>query len=193
MSGDEGEETLYFASAEAFGSWMEANHADSDGVWVALAKKGTAEPSVTRGQALDVALCYGWIDGKAFSGGTPPGWWAQRYTPRRARGRWSRINCRRAQTLIERGRMRPSGLARIEAAKADGRWDAAMEPPRSAEVPADLRVALDACPPAAVAFSALSASRRYQVLLSVADAKRARTRARRIARHVERLALTELR
>lgn len=122
MSGDDGEETLYFASAEEFGAWMEANHAESDGVWVALAKKGTQAPSVSRGQALDVALCYGWIDGKAFSGGTPEGWWAQRYTPRRARSKWSRINCRRAEKLIERGRMRSAGLARIEAAKADGRW-----------------------------------------------------------------------
>ncbi|WP_406278038.1 YdeI family protein [Embleya sp. NBC_00896] len=182
------DETLTCATADEFAAWLEANHESSDGVWLVLAKKGTDAASVTRSEALDVALCYGWIDGKAFSGGTPDGWWAQRYTPRRSRSKWSKINCRRVEKLIAAGRMRSAGLAQVESAKADGRWEAAMEPPSRAEVPKDLRVALDAVPGAAAGFSALSASRRYQVLLSVQGAKKPETRARRIARHVEELA-----
>ncbi len=181
------DENLHFTSVDEFGTWLEANHRTADEVWVALPKKGTEVPSVTRSQALDVALCYGWIDGKAFSGNSPDGWWAQRFSPRKARSSWSKINCAKVEKLIANGRMRPAGLEQIELAKADGRWDAAYAPPSSAEVPPDLRAALDASPVAAAAFAALSKSSGYQILLTVQKAKKPETRARRIAGYIERL------
>jgi uncharacterized protein YdeI (YjbR/CyaY-like superfamily) len=180
-----------FASVEDFAAWMEANHATADEVWVPLPKKGTPVPSVTRGEALDVALCYGWIDGKAFSGDVPDGWWAQRFSPRRRRSPWSRINCARVGELIAAGLMRPAGLAQIEQAKADGRWAAAYAPQSTAEVTPELQAALDASPAAATAFAGLSRSSRYQILLTIAKAKKAETRERRIADYVDRLATGE--
>lgn len=185
------DDVLRCATAEEFAAWMEANHRTATEVWLALPKKGTDVPSVTRSEALDIALCYGWIDGKAYSGSTPDGWWAQRFSPRRPRSPWSRINCARAEALIAAGRMRPAGLEQVELAKADGRWDAAYAPPSTAQVPADLQAALDAAPAAAAAFAALSRSNRYLILLDIERARRPETRARRIARHVERLTAGE--
>ncbi|MEV3993024.1 YdeI/OmpD-associated family protein [Streptomyces sp. NPDC049837] len=181
------DDNLRCSSAEEFAAWMEAHHDTADEVWVALPKKGTPAPSITRSEALDVALCYGWIDGKAYSGNVPDGWWAQRFSPRKRRSPWSRINCAKVEKLIAEGRMRPAGFAQIELAKADGRWAAAYAPQSTAEVPEDLRAALDASKAAAAAFDALSRSNRYQILLDVEKAVKAETRARRIARHVERL------
>ncbi len=181
------EEIPVFASVEEFAAWMEANHASADEVWVPLPKKGTDVPSVSRGEALDVALCYGWIDGKAFSGNVPEGWWAQRFSPRRRRSPWSRINCARVEELIAAGVMRPAGLEQISLAKADGRWEAAYAPQSTAEVTPELRAALDASPVAAEAFERLSRSSRYQILLTIAKAKKAETRERRIADYVDRL------
>ncbi|WP_329088597.1 YdeI/OmpD-associated family protein [Streptosporangium sp. NBC_01469] len=166
-----------------FAAWLEANHRTAEEVWVALPKRGTEVPSVTRSQALDVALCYGWIDGKAFSGNVPDGWWAQRFSPRRARSSWSKINFAKVEKLIAVGRMRSAGLEQIELAKADGRWAAAYASPSTAEVPPDLRAALDASPAAATAYAAFS----YQILLTIQKAKKAETRARRIAGYIERL------
>jgi uncharacterized protein YdeI (YjbR/CyaY-like superfamily) len=180
-----------FASVEDFAAWMEANHATADEVWVPLPKKGTPVPSVTRGEALDVALCYGWIDGKAYSGDVPDGWWAQRFSPRRRRSPWSKINCARVEELIAAGLMRPAGLEQIEQAKADGRWAAAYAPQSTAEVTPELQAALDASPTAAAAFAKLSRSTRYQILLTIAKAKKAETRERRIADYVDRLATGE--
>ncbi|GAB1645451.1 YdeI/OmpD-associated family protein [Krasilnikovia sp. MM14-A1259] len=185
------DDSLTFASEEDFAAWMEANHETAGEVWVALPKKGTPVPSVSRSEALDVALCYGWIDGKAFSGNVPEGWWAQRFSPRRARSPWSKINCGRVEQLITDGRMRPAGLAQIEAAKADGRWEKAYAPPSTATVPTDLRAALDAVPAAAEAFGKLSRSNAYQIVVAVERAVRPETRARRIATYVERLAAGE--
>jgi uncharacterized protein YdeI (YjbR/CyaY-like superfamily) len=181
------DDNLHFATVDEFAAWLEANHRTADEVWVALPKKGTEVPSVTRSQALDVALCYGWIDGKAFSGNVPDGWWAQRFSPRKARSSWSKINCAKVEKLIAAGRMRPAGLEQIELAKADGRWAAAYAPPSTAEIPPDLRAALDASPVAADAFAALSKSSGYQILLTIQKAKKAETRARRIAGYIERL------
>jgi uncharacterized protein YdeI (YjbR/CyaY-like superfamily) len=179
---------LPFASAEEFAAWMEEHHTDAAEVWVALPKKGVDVPSVTRDGALEVALCYGWIDGKAYSGNMPEGWWSQRFSPRRPRSPWSKINCAKVERLITAGRMRPAGQAQIDLAKADGRWAAAYAPQSTAEVPAELRAALDAAPAAAAAFDALSRSVRYQFLLSLEKAKKPETRTRRIAAFVERLA-----
>ncbi|MGN9840957.1 YdeI/OmpD-associated family protein [Nonomuraea sp. H19] len=181
------DDALHCATPEEFAAWLEDNHQKAGEVWLALPKKGTDAASVTRSEALDVALCYGWIDGKASSASMPDGWWAQRFSPRRPRSPWSKINCARVEELIAAGRMRPSGLEQVEQAKADGRWAAAYAPQSSAEVPPELQAALDASPAAAAAFAALSKSSRYQILLTLQKAKKAETRARRIAGYVERL------
>ncbi|GHA98169.1 YdeI family protein [Streptomyces termitum] len=183
--------SLYCDSPAAFAAWLEEHHGDADEVWVALPKKGTPAASVTRDEALDVALCYGWIDGKAYSGNVPDGWWAQRFSPRKRRSPWSRINRAKAHRLIAEGRMRPAGLAQIELARADGRWEAAYAPQSTAEVPDDLRAALDASPAAAAGYETLTRSGRYQILLNVAKAVRPETRARRIDGYVARLAAGE--
>ncbi|MFH0246837.1 YdeI family protein [Streptomyces chitinivorans] len=182
---------LTCATVDEFAEWMEKNHRDADEIWVALPKKGTDVPSITRSEALDVALCYGWIDGKAFSGNVPDGWWAQRFSPRRRRSPWSKINCAKVENLTAAGRMRPAGLEQVELAKADGRWAAAYAPQSTAEVTPDLQAALDASPAAAEAFDKLSRSNRYQILLNVQKAVKPETRARRIAVYVERLAAGE--
>ncbi|MGE7386844.1 YdeI/OmpD-associated family protein [Streptomyces sp. NPDC004126] len=179
---------LHCVSVEEFVSWMDAHHETASEVWIALPKKGTPVPSLTRDEALDVALCFGWIDGKAYSGNVPEGWWAQRFSPRTRRSPWSKINCAKVEKLIAAGRMRPPGFAQIEQARSDGRWDAAYAPQSTAEVPPDLRAALDASPAAAAAYEALSRSNRYQILLNVEKAVKPETRARRIAVYVDRLA-----
>lgn len=184
-------EPQVFASAHAFSTWLE-EHQDADEIWVALPKKGTQAPSVTRSEALDAALCFSWIDGKAAAAASmPEGWWAQRFTPRRPRSMWSKINCERVEELIRTGRMRPAGLEQVERAKADGRWAAAYDPPGTAEVPDDLRRALAQSPAAQAAFDKLGASRRYLVLHDIEKAVKPETRARRIDRHVTRLATGE--
>lgn len=176
-----------FASAEAFAAWLEANHSSAGEVWIALPKKGTQARSVTRSEALDVALCYGWIDGKAFSGDMPDGWWGQRYSPRRPRSPWSQINCGRVEALSAAGRMLPPGLEQVARARADGRWARAYSSPRTAEVPTELQAALDASPVAAAAFAILGKSARYPFLLAIQKARKAETRARHIAAFIGRL------
>ncbi|MUL42667.1 hypothetical protein FZ103_16065 [Streptomonospora sp. PA3] len=180
---------LVFATAEDFAAWLDEHHRSADHVWLALPKKGTPAPSVTRSEALDLALCYGWIDGQAGAAeDSPDGWWAQRFSPRRPRSVWSRINRDRAEELIRAGRMRPAGLQEVERAKADGRWDAAYEPPSTARVPDDLQQALDADPAAASAFAGLDRAGRFTILYALQRAKRPETRARKIAEYVARLA-----
>ena len=169
----------------ALEAWFEAEHASADELWLEFAKKGNPTPSVTYPEAVEAALCFGWIDGKAEKG--PEGGRRQRFTPRRARSKWSQINVDRAEALIVSGRMRPAGLAEVERAKADGRWADAYAPPSRMEVPDDLRAALDAVPPAASAFEALTKSQRYSILYRVHDAKRPETRERRIANFVAML------
>ena len=181
---------MKFESAAAFEAWLEAEHARSDGIWIEFAKKGSGVPSVTYAEAVELALMYGWIDGQAKRS-EEEGFYRQRFTPRRARSKWSQINRDKALALIEAGRMRPAGLAEVERAQADGRWEAAYAPPSRMEVPDDLRRALDAVPAAAAAFAKLSASERYSILYRVHDAKRPETRARRIETFVEMLARGE--
>jgi uncharacterized protein YdeI (YjbR/CyaY-like superfamily) len=181
---------MKFASAAAFEAWLAAEHATSDGIWLEIAKKASGVPSVTYGEAVEIALCFGWIDGQVKRS-EEEGFYQQRFTPRRARSTWSQINREKVAALIASGRMQPAGLAEVERAKADGRWDAAYAPPSRMEVPDDLRRALDAVPEAASAFESLSRSVRYAVLYSVHDAKRPETRARRIERFVDKLARGE--
>jgi uncharacterized protein YdeI (YjbR/CyaY-like superfamily) len=177
---------LAFPNQAAFREWLEAEHGRSSGLWLRIARKGAGEASVTYAEALEVALCYGWIDGQKAPGDRD-GWWLQRFTPRRARSRWSRVNREKAEALIAAGAMRPAGLAEVEQAKADGRWDAAYAGQRSAAVPDDLRAALDASPAAAEAFAGLDSANRYAILYRVEEAKRAATRAARIERFVAML------
>jgi uncharacterized protein YdeI (YjbR/CyaY-like superfamily) len=178
-----------FDSRGAWEAWLEDHHGTPDGVWVKIAKKGSGLPSVTYAEALEVALCFGWIDGqkRAFD----ERYFLQRFTPRRPRSRWSLNNCRKVEALIASGAMRPAGLREVEAAKADGRWDAAYAGMASAQVPDDLRAALDADPAASAAFDALDAANRYAILYRVGDARRPETRARRIETFVAMLARGE--
>src|SRR5919206_3539791 len=158
---DDGLPVATFASAGEWEAWLEANHA-GEGVWIKVAKQGTGIPSVRHAEAVETALCFGWIDG--VRRGLDDTWFLQRFTPRRARSRWSRINRDAAERLIAEGRMRPSGLAEVERARADGRWDAAYEGQRTATVPDDLQRELDARPKAKASFAELSRQDRYSIL-----------------------------
>jgi uncharacterized protein YdeI (YjbR/CyaY-like superfamily) len=159
-------------------------------VWLVLAKKGTSAPTtLTYEQALEEALCYGWIDGQA--GRRDEATFRQRFTPRRSRSVWSQRNVARAERLIADGRMQPPGLREIERAKSDGRWEAAYAGPASIEVPADLERALEAEPKARAMFGRLNSQNRYAVLYRITTAKRPETRARRIEHLVAMLARGE--
>ncbi|MFJ5212152.1 YdeI/OmpD-associated family protein [Streptomyces nigra] len=182
-------ETVAFESAEAFQEWLGENHAVSPGIWLKLRKKAPGVVALDYAQALDVALCYGWIDGQKAA--LDDEWWLQRFGPRTARSRWSKINRDKVAALIEQGRMRPPGQAEIDRAKADGRWDAAYDSPRTATVPDDLAAALAAEPAAAEFFETLNRTNRFAIIYRVQDAKRPETRARRIEKYVTMLAKGE--
>jgi uncharacterized protein YdeI (YjbR/CyaY-like superfamily) len=185
MGADDGLPTVFFASAADWEAWLEENHAGSRGVWIKVAKKGSGIASVTHSEALEMALCFGWIDSRREA--LDEDHFLQRYTPRRPRGRWSRINREAAERLIAERRMRPAGLAEVERAKADGRWDAAYEGARTATVPDDLRRELEARPAAKAFFDTLSSQNRYAILYRLQDAKKPETRARRLAKFVAML------
>ena len=174
-----------FADTQEWETWLEAQPADAAGSWVKLAKKGSSAPGIDYPTAVESALCFGWIDGQANTYDESD--YLQRFTPRTARSRWSRINRDKANALIEAGRMRPSGQRAIDQATADGRWEAAYAGQRTADVPADLQAALDADPRAAEFFAALDGANRFSVLYRVQDAKRPETRARRIEKFVAML------
>lgn len=178
--------TLAFATAADFETWVAEHRDDQAGLWLRLAKKASGIDSVSYDEALQVALCYGWIDGQGRKGDYKT--WLQRYCPRRPRSVWSKRNVGFVAELTAAGRMQLEGLAEVERAQADGRWARAYDGQAAAVVPDDLRSALDAVPAAAAAFAALNSSNRYTVLYRVEDAKRAETRARRIAQFVELLA-----
>ncbi len=180
---------LAFAGPQEWEAWLAEHHDTAKGVWLTFAKKGSDVVTVTYAEAVEVALCQGWIDGQAAS--LDESSWLQRFTPRGPRSKWSQINCARAERLIEAGRMQPAGHAAIEAARRDGRWDQAYAPPSTATVPEDLRGALDQNPEAAAFFATLNSSNRYAILHRLHDAKRPETRARRIAKYVEMLARGE--
>lgn len=177
---------ISFPSAEAFAEWLAGHHDSEPGIWMKIAKPSADIPTVGYRQALDVALCYGWIDGQKR--GLDEGHWLQRFTPRTARSKWSRNNRERAETLIADGRMLPAGLREVERARADGRWESAYDGQRTAVVPEDLADALDANPVAREFFATLDSRNRYAILYRVQDAKRPQTRASRIAGFVEMLA-----
>ena len=176
---------LTFGSGENFEEWLEQQPADAAGAWLKLAKKSPSRAGLTKAEAIDAALCYGWIDGQLDK--YDDNFWLVRFTPRKARSKWSQVNKRRAEELLAEGRMRQSGLAQIEAAKADGRWAAAYAPASSAKVPADLQDALDNNPRAANFFATLKGANRYAILYRIGSVKRPETRARKIAEYVAML------
>jgi uncharacterized protein YdeI (YjbR/CyaY-like superfamily) len=181
---------LLLADAAAWRTWLKAHHDDEAGVELVLAKKGTTEPTqLTYNQALDEALCHGWIDGRIRRRDERT--YRQRFTPRRARSQWSERNVGIVERLLAEGRMHPAGLAAVERAKADGRWEAAYPGQSTIEVPADLATALAAEPRARANFEILSSQNRYAVLYRIHSAKRSNTRARRIDQFVAMLARGE--
>ncbi|WP_038202950.1 YdeI/OmpD-associated family protein [Xenophilus azovorans] len=178
-----------FKSAKAFETWLKQHHATSPGLWLKIAKRRADAASVTYLEAVEIALCWGWIDGQKK--GLDEQYFLQRFTPRRARSVWSRVNVDKVATLIEAGRMKAPGLAQVEAAKADGRWARAYDGARTSVVPEDLTAALDAAPMAKAFFSTINAANRYAILWRIQTAVKAETRARRIAQLVEMLARGE--
>jgi uncharacterized protein YdeI (YjbR/CyaY-like superfamily) len=174
-----------FKSKREWAAWLEKNHAASSGLWLRTAKKGAPLTSVSYQEALEVALCYGWIDGQKRPENDQT--WLQRFCPRSARGVWSKINREKALALIASGEMKPAGLAAIEDARRNGRWESAYDPPRKATVPADLQAALDASPKAAAFFKTLNRANSYAILWRIQTVKKAETRARKIEQFIAML------
>jgi uncharacterized protein YdeI (YjbR/CyaY-like superfamily) len=174
-----------FKDAAAWDAWLAKNQNSADGVWMRIAKKASGKKSITYPEAVEIALCHGWIDGlKRPESDTA---WLQRFTPRRQRSFWSEINRGKALALIASGQMKPAGLAEIERAKRDGRWDAAYASPKSATMPADFRKELDRHPKADAFFKTLSKTNSYAIMWRIQTAKRPETRAKRIKTYIEML------
>jgi uncharacterized protein YdeI (YjbR/CyaY-like superfamily) len=176
---------LELPDREAWADWLAEHGESSSGVWLKLARKGGGEQVFTYAEALDVALCHGWIDGQ--KGKIDERHWRQRFTPRTARSRWSKRNRERAEQLLAQGVMAPAGLREVEAARADGRWEAAYDSPATAEVPPDLQAALDADPAARDFFAGLDRANRYAILYRLQEARRPETRARRLEKFLAML------
>lgn len=186
----EGLPSLPFATKGAFARWLRSNHASPQGLWVEIAKKGSGVASVTYEEAREVALAYGWIDGLTHAKDELA--FRLRFTPRRARSKWSKINREIVEQMIAAGTMKPSGLAQVEAAKADGRWEAAYESPSRMTAHPDFARALERSPKAKAFFATIDAANRYAFLYRVHDAKREATRTRRIEQFVAMLERGEL-
>jgi uncharacterized protein YdeI (YjbR/CyaY-like superfamily) len=176
---------LLFANQLAWATWLAKNHGKSPGVWLRLAKKSSGVSSVTYAQAIESALCYGWIDGQKKS--FDDHYWLQRFTPRSDKSIWSKINREKALTLIEGGHMKSAGLREIERARSDGRWKDAYDSARTASVPEDLQAELDRNPKAKAFFATLNAQNRYAVLFRIQTARKPETRARKIKLFVNML------
>lgn len=172
-----------FKTQAAWEAWLDKNHSKVPGIWIRFAKKKTGVQSITFPEALEVALCYGWIDGQGK--GEDETYHLQRFTPRRARSTWSKINCARAEELIVSKRMKPAGLAEVERAKKDGRWEQAYDSPSNAKVPPDLVAAFAKSKKAAAYFEKLDSRNRYAILFRIQTAKKPETRARRIEQFVQ--------
>lgn len=183
--GKDGKPILAFTTPGRWEAWLDREHEASDGVWLKFAKKGSGVPTVVYEEAVDVALCYGWIDSQVKS--YDERFYLQKFTPRRARSKWSRINRDKIEELTKQGRMKPAGLAQVELAKADGRWEAAYASPANIEIPEDLGKALDANAKAAEFFATLNKSNRYAIVYQLEDAKKPETRVRRLEKFVAML------
>jgi uncharacterized protein YdeI (YjbR/CyaY-like superfamily) len=181
---------MAFETLESWEAWLDAAPRSSEGIWLKLAKQMSGIASVSKQEGIEGALCHGWIDGQLQK--LDQNFWLIRFTPRRAKSKWSEINRKRAIELIESGRMKPSGLAEVDKARADGRWDAAYAPQSSALVPDDLQAALNENAEAKRRFDMLDSQNRYAILHRVNDAKKAETRASRIAKYVAMLSRGQL-
>lgn len=178
-----------FETAAQWKKWLATHHATSPGVWLRLAKKDDGARSVSYAEAVEEALCQGWIDGQKKA--DDDSFWLQRFTPRSARSVWSKINRDKAIKLVKEKRMLPAGKAEIDRAKKDGRWEAAYDGARTSAIPPDLKAALDADRRAAAFFETLDAANRYAILWRLQTAKKAETRERRLAQFVAMLARHE--
>ena len=174
-----------FASKAKWADWLDRQHAKSAGLWLKLAKKDSRIKSITYEEALDVALCYGWIDGQKK--GFDDKYWLQKFTPRGSKSIWSKINTEKAERLIASGEMKPAGLKVIDAAKQDGRWDAAYASQKNMAIPDDFQAALDKNKKAKAAFATLKSAERYSFLFRIHHAKKPETRAKHIQKFVEML------
>lgn len=180
---------LPFANKKKWSDWLAKQHEKSTGVWLRLAKKDSGIPSVTYEEAVDVALCYGWIDGQKKS--FDDTYWLQKFTPRGPKSIWSRINTKKVERLIASGEMQPAGLKAVEAARQDGRWEAAYASQKNISIPEDFQAALDQNEKARAFFSTLKSAERYSVLFRIHNARKPETRARRIQQFIEMLERNE--
>lgn len=176
---------ITFASQEDWEAWLGSHGEAAAGVWLRLAKKTAERPTLTYAQAVEGALCHGWIDGQKQA--ESEHYWLQRFTPRTTKSLWSKINKAKAEVLISAGRMQPAGLREIDRAKQDGRWEAAYSSASASTVPDDLQQALDMNPKAKQFFATLDSQNRYAVLFRIQNVKRAETRARKIAQFIDML------
>jgi uncharacterized protein YdeI (YjbR/CyaY-like superfamily) len=178
-----------FETQQDWEAWLKEHHSEAAGVWLKLAKKGAGIASITYAEALESALCYGWIDGQKAS--FDDRYWLQKFTPRRPKSIWSRINCEKATALIAQGRMQPAGLRQVELAKADGRWEQAYGSQSKITIPHDFQSELDKNPQAQAFFSTLDSANRYAILFRIETAKRTETRTARIQKFIEMLSKGE--
>jgi uncharacterized protein YdeI (YjbR/CyaY-like superfamily) len=190
MADHKGLPVLAFSSQETWEGWLAEHGTTSRGIWLKLAKKTSGVASVGKTEAIEAAIAFGWIDGQLDR--FDDQFWLVRFTPRGPRSKWSKINVETASKLMASGRMSPPGLAEVEKAKADGRWNAAYAPQSKAEVPDDLQAALDAEPAAKAVFATLTGANRYAILYRIHDARTEKTRAARIAKFVSMLALGQM-
>ncbi|GHO79062.1 hypothetical protein KSD_68330 [Ktedonobacter sp. SOSP1-85] len=189
MASTENLPTIGFTTQQDWESWLHENHDEAKGLWLKLAKKESGIPSISYAEALDVALCYGWIDGQKAS--LDKQYWLQKFTPRGARSMWSQVNREKAIALIAEGRMQPAGQKQIERAKSDGRWEQAYESQSKIGIPDDFQSELDQHPQAKEFFATLDSRNRYAILYSIQTAKKAETRSARIQKFIEMLSKQE--
>jgi uncharacterized protein YdeI (YjbR/CyaY-like superfamily) len=176
---------ISFVTQQGWEAWLEENHVDARGIWLKMTKKATGIPSVSYAEALESALCYGWIDGQKAS--FDEQYWLQKFTPRGPKSMWSKINCDKATALLASGRMQPVGIRQVEQAKADGRWDAAYEPQSKMTIPDDFQKELDNNPKAMEFFNTLNSVNRYAILYRIQTAKKSETRSARISKFITML------
>ncbi len=179
-------ESVLFEKASDWEQWLDANHDKSSGVWLKIVKKGSDKMSVSISDALDIALCFGWIDSQRQK--LDDDFYLQRYTPRRKNSKWSQVNVEKVEALIQADKMRDAGFREIESAKADGRWDMAYQSQHTATVPEDLQQALDANPVASAFFETISRVNRYAIIYRVTTAKKPETRQKHIEKYIQMLA-----
>jgi uncharacterized protein YdeI (YjbR/CyaY-like superfamily) len=185
MKNSDNLEVMSFETQQDLEAWLKEHHTDTKGIWLKIAKKEARTPSVSYSEALESAICYGWIDGQKAS--FDDRYWLQKLTPRTARSIWSKVNCDKATALITEGRMQPAGLRQVERAKSDGRWDKAYDSQSKITIPDDFQRELDNNPKAREFFKTLNSVNRYAILFRIQTAKKPETRSARIQKFIEML------